>query len=316
MQTMKSSSPPRILVTGASGFIGRHLCAALVRQGAHVIVLKHRSRVAAGVTGMPVVDDLSKLPADSRIDAIVNLAGARIVGRLWTARRRDLLLRSRLDTTDALVKLVQRLAIKPAVLVSASAVGFYGVRGAEPLDEQAIGQAVFQSHLCQRWEQAASRVAEYGVRVTTLRLGVVLGRDGGALPPQVFVARLGLGAVLGLGTQGAPWIHIEDAVRLISFALENAGLAGPVNAVSPGHVTQREFQRELARALHRPQWLRVPAAPLRMLLGEMSQLLVDGQHVVPAKALAAGFEFRYPKLDQALGALLLAPAGTSGNKSA
>jgi uncharacterized protein (TIGR01777 family) len=292
-----------VLVTGASGFVGRHLCASLASRGTQIIALQHRR--AATTPGVQAVMSLDDLPSDLKLDAIVNLAGAPILGAPWTTERRKLLLSSRLDTTAAVVKLISRLQWRPRVLVSASAVGYYGVRGDEPLEEDASGQDIFQSQLCQQWEQAALKATRLGVRVVLPRFGVVLGRDGGALPPQLVPARLALAPVLGNGRQGFPWIHIEDAVEIIELALQNPQWRGPVNAVSPGHVTQREFQQALAQVLHRPLWLRVPAWPLRLLLGEMAQLLVDGQHVVPRQCMDRGYRFRFTRLRGALENLLL-----------
>jgi uncharacterized protein (TIGR01777 family) len=298
-----------VLVTGASGFVGRHLCASLAAQGVQIIALQHRT-VAAATPGVRVVQTLDALPDDLQLDAIVNLAGAPILRTPWTASRRRLLLSSRLDTTASVVKLISRLQQRPQVLLSASAVGYYGVRGDEPLDESATGQAIFQSELCQRWEQAALPVGELGVRVVLLRFGVVLGTDGGALPPQVLPARLGVAAVLGSGRQGMPWIHIDDAVGIIELALRTPLLRGALNLVAPGHVTQRQFQRVLTQVLQRPLWLRVPAWPVRLLLGEMTQLLLDGQHVVPKKCLEQGYAFRHPQLRGALEDLLASPTPT------
>lgn len=273
-----------VLVTGASGFIGRHLCAALRARGDRVIALRR---------------DRALMAADP-VDAVINLAGARILGPPWTDGRRRLLRASRIGTTQRLVAALGERSQRPAVLVSASAVGYYGVRGEQPVDESDGPQDIFQSRLCADWEQAATAAEALGVRVVRLRLGVVLGRDGGALPQLAFPARLGLGAVMGDGQQGMPWIHIDDVVQLFLRALDDATLSGAVNAVAPETATQRQFQQALAQALHRPLWLRVPAAPLRWALGEMAQLLVDGQHVLPTAALAAGFRFRFPTLAGAL----------------
>lgn len=292
-----------VLVTGASGFVGRHLCASLTAQGVQIIALQHRT-VAAAIPGVRVVQSLDALPDDLQLDAIVNLAGAPILRTPWTSARRRLLLSSRLDTTAAVVKLIARLRQRPPVFISSSAVGYYGVRGDEPLDESATGQAIFQSELCQRWEQAALPAEELGVRVVLLRFGVVLGTDGGALPPQVLPARFGVAAVLGHGRQGMPWIHIDDAVAIIEHALRTPPLRGALNVVAPEHVTQRQFQRVLTQVLQRPLWLRVPAWPLRLLLGEMTQLLLDGQHVVPKKCVEQGYRFRHPQLRGALENLL------------
>ena len=285
---MKPVPQLQVLVTGGSGFIGRHLIAQL-RAAGHTVHAPHRGE---------------SLQVDGPLDAVVNLAGAPILGPPWTTARRQLLRDSRINTTQALVHSLAARSQRPAVLVSASAIGFYGVRDDQPLGESAAPQPIFQSQLCQDWEIAAEAATQLGIRVVRLRLGVVLGRDGGALPQLALPARWGLAAVMGNGAQGAPWIHLADVLGLIELALHTPTLQGALNAVAPGHVSQAQFTRSLAKVLGRPQWLKVPAFVLRGLLGEMSQLLVDGQHVVPAAALAAGYHFKQPELEQALHNLL------------
>ena len=215
-----------------------------------------------------------------------------------------MLLESRLGPTAALVRWLAQCEERPEVLVSASAVGFYGVRGEEPVDETAGPQPIFQSDLCRRWEDAVSEVSGLGLRWVTLRFGVVLGTDGGALPALVRPARMGLAAVMGHGRQGFPWIHIEDAVGLIQWAIDHREVHGPVNAVAPETVSQRQFQQVLSEVLGRRLLLRVPAWPMRIALGEMAQLLLDGQYVVPARALEGGFQFSFPGLRGAFENLL------------
>ena len=294
--------PRRILVTGATGFIGRQVCRRFIAAGDDVLVLARRRERAFDLFGPHVTihTSLDDIAADECIDAIVNLAGEPIVSRPWTARRRRLLISSRVQLTDAVVALIGRLQHKPAVLITASAVGYYGVRGDEELCEADRGRTIFQSQLCQIWELAAQRAKSHGVRVCRLRLGVVLGRDGGALPQQILAARARLGAVLGPGRQWVSWIHIEDVLRLIGHCLDRADLDGPFNATAPTPVRQREFARGLAANFGRSLLVRLPAAPIRWLLGERAQLLLDGQRVLPVRALATGFEFRHPQLDAAL----------------
>jgi uncharacterized protein (TIGR01777 family) len=291
-----------ILITGATGFIGCHLVRRLLACGDAIIVLTRDAERALDRFGphVRIITDLGSLQAGTRIDAVVNLAGERILALPWTHGRRSALHRSRIDTTRALTALSARLDRPPRVLVSASAIGYYGVRGDEVLDERAAPRPIFQSTLCQEWEAAAHAADCLGVRVVTLRLGLVLARDGGALPSMARPVRMALGAVLGSGRQWVSWIHIDDVVRLIEFALGNPALRGAVNAVAPAPVRQVQFQRELARTLRRPLWLRIPAFVLRSTLGEMSQLIVDGQRVVPAHAVAAGFGFQYSNVRAAL----------------
>ena len=295
-----------VLITGATGFIGTHLVHRLLARGDALIVLTRSLARARRLFGneVQITGELAALSASTPIDAIVNLAGARILGLPWTRSRRAALLSSRIGTTNALIALGERLARRPHVLVSASAIGYYGVRGDEPLDEQAAPQPIFQSTLCQQWEQSASAAEPLGIRTVTLRLGLVLGRDGGALPALARPVKMGLGAIIGTGRQWLSWIHIDDTVRLIELCLDSASLRGAVNAVAPGAVTHRVFQQQLAATLHRPLWLRLPGPLLRIAMGEMAQLLLDGQRVVPAQASAAGFQFRYPDLGTALQQLL------------
>jgi hypothetical protein len=295
-----------VLVTGATGFIGGHVVRRLVARGDAVIVLARDADQAVSRFGphVRVVTRLQDLGSQARVDAMINLAGAPILSAPWTQARRRHLLASRIETTRELVQFAAGLTRAPRVLVNASAVGFYGVRAEELLDERAAPQEIFQSQLCQQWEQVAQIAEASGTRVVCLRMGMVLGRDGGALPQLVRPARLAAAAVLGSGTQWLSWIHIEDLVRLIELALDKPAVRGPVNAVAPRAVTQRQFQRALTRVVRRPLWLRVPAFVLRSLLGEMAQLLVEGQRVVPARALALGFGFHHAHLERALSDLL------------
>lgn len=295
---------PAILVTGATGFVGQAVVAELCREGRRVIALSRDLRQARGLLGpgVWVVDDLDAIPSETRIDAIVNLAGARVLGLPWTAARRRTLMGSRLGLAQRLVALMRRLDQRPRVLVSASAVGFYGaVNDGMPCTEASAARpGEFQSDLCVAIEHEARRAEALGVRVVRLRLGVVLGREDGAYPMQALAARFGFGAVLGTGRQPAPWLHRDDAVGLIRFALDQSELSGAVNAVAPQTPRQAEFAQALAASFGRRAWLRAPAWPLRLLAGEMSTLLLDGQNVVPAAALAAGYRFRHPTLPGAL----------------
>jgi len=286
-----------VLVTGATGFIGTKLVYRLVERGERVTVLARRPAKAADLFGphVAIVGDLAMLPAHTQVDAIVNLAGESIAGGLWTARRRALLLESRLGVTRALLALVARLDRKPTTWVNASAIGYYGARdGDEQLNEKSAAGTGFQTNLCTRWEDAAARAAEYGVRVAALRIAVVLGRDGGALPALARPVRLFAGMCLGTGRQWFSWIHVDDLVALVLFVLDERTLAGPVNAAAPEPVRHAELMAALAAALHRPLWpLKVPARLLALALGELAELFASGQRVIPARALALGFRFRY-----------------------
>jgi uncharacterized protein len=305
-----SERPRTVLVTGATGFIGGHVVRKLVARGDQVIVLTRRPELALARFGplVRVISRLDELDGAARIHAIVNLAGARILGMPWTRTRRRVLIASRVETTRAVVALMGRLKQPVPVLVSASAIGFYGTHGEDMLDEDSPAAEEFQSQLCQRWEEAALAAQCTGARVVRLRIGMVLGRDGGALPQLLLPARLGLAAVLGAGRHWMSWIHIDDLVRLIEFAIDTPRAAGVLNAVAPRPATQRQFQRVLTKTLRRPLWLRVPAGLVRTALGDMATLLVDGQRVIPVRAMSLGFRFRYRRIDEALLDLCGTPA--------
>lgn len=293
-----------VLVTGATGFIGSKVVYRLIERGDQVIVFARDPVKAADRFGphATVVTDLAALPATTRVDAIVNLAGESIAGGLWTQRRRRLLLGSRLGVTGALLTLVARLAAKPKTWVNASAVGFYGARaGDEPLHEKIDSGRGFQAELCRRWEEAAMGAGAHGVKVAALRIGVVLGADGGALPALARPVRLFAGTGIGSGRQWFSWIHVDDLVSAVLFVLDQKTLAGPLNATAPEPVRHAALMTSIAATLRRPLWpVRIPAPLLRAALGELAELFVDGQRVVPERLRALGFEFRYPTIDLAL----------------
>lgn len=313
-----------VLVTGATGFIGRALVAALARQGRRVLVLSRDALAAraqfrdaqfrdaqlggaqiggAQIGGaVTVVERLDDLPAELRLAGVVNLAGAATVGGLWTRRRQRVLLESRRRTTAALVALFERLETPPPVLVSGSATGFYGDAGEALLDETSPPEdGRFLSDLCRLWEAETFKARALGVRVCALRLGMVFDWSGGPLPLMALPARFGLAAMLGSGRQWAPWIHRRDAVRMILTALDDPAWRGAINAVAPDLVTNAQFTRRLARWLGRPAWLNVPAGPLRLALGPLADLFLASQRVLPNKAWALGFSFERPTLEMAFG---------------
>jgi uncharacterized protein (TIGR01777 family) len=291
-----------VLVTGATGFIGRALTRALVERGDHAIVLTREAGKARDRFGplVEIVERLEAIGVDRRIDAIVNLAGEPLAGGLWTASRKRHFGDSRIAVTGAVLGLIGRLDTKPEVLISGSAIGYYGDRGDEALTEASGSRPVFLSELCRHWEERAKLASRWGVRVCCLRIGLVLGADGGAARPLARATRLGLGSVMGDGAQILPWIHRADLIRLTLFALDHPDLSGPVNAVAPNPVSQEGFMRLLGRVLDRRILLRAPARLLRLGLGELSDLFLTSQRVLPAAALAAGFQFRFPELAGAL----------------
>ncbi|TQN03567.1 uncharacterized protein (TIGR01777 family) [Acidovorax temperans] len=291
-----------VLVTGGTGFIGSALVQQVLAAGHSVTVLSRKPASAQTLFQgrVQVVRSANDLPSDARLDAIVNLAGAPVVGPPWTAGRRQVLLDSRVGVTESLLAWLQRANHRPAVWVQASAIGFYGVRPPhEVLTESSAAGGGFMSELCVRWEAAAAKAQALGVRQVVLRLGVVLG-PGGALPPLLLPIRLGVGGRMGSGQQVMSWIHRDDVLALIHAALRDPQMQGIYNATAPETIAQATFVATAGKLLRRPVWLPVPATPLRWAMGEMAQLFVDGQNVVPARLQQQGFAFKYPTLEQAL----------------
>jgi uncharacterized protein (TIGR01777 family) len=237
-------------------------------------------------------------------DAVVNLAGESIADGRWTAERKRAIVDSRIESTRAIVDAMAASTPRPTVLVSASAVGFYGPRRDEELDETAPSGEGFLAEVCRRWEEEAFRARDLDVRVAALRLGVVLAPGGGALGKMIIPFRAAVGGPLGNGKQWMSWIHRADVVGLVLAALTSSAYAGPVNATAPAPVRNRDFTVALAKTVHRPAFLRVPGIAMRLLLGEMADMLLTGQRVVPAVARAAGYEFRYPEIYGALAAAI------------
>lgn len=292
----------KILVTGGTGFIGRQLMTSLLELGHELMVLTRKPESARRKLpeGVFVTADLASIPGNEVIDAIVNLAGEGIADRRWSSKRKQAIFDSRIQTTQAIGELVRRLDAKPGVIISGSAIGFYGDAG--DLEVTEMTPAVrrdFTYLLCDAWE-AAAREAAGDVRLCILRTGVVLGRSGGMLARLLPLYRVGLGAQLGDGSQWVSWIHIRDMVALILFCLGNVQATGVYNAVAPEPVRHSDFHKALSRTCHRPGLLRVPALPLRLLLGEMSVLLLGGQRVLPIRLTEQGFRFHYATLDDAL----------------
>src|SRR5512146_710310 len=236
-------------------------------------------------------------------EAVVNLAGASIADARWTDSRKRLLTESRVDATRALVRACGRLVVKPRVFINASGVGFYGPHGDEVLDESHGPGRGFLADLCVQWESAAREASTYGMRVVFLRTGMVLERDGGALPRMILPFRLFVGGPVMPGTQWISWIHRDDLIGLIEWALTSPTAAGPINAVAPSPVTMTEFSRMIGQALHRPSWFPVPGVVLGLALGELGSLMTTGQKVAPVIAQRGGYRFRYPFLEGALRAM-------------
>ena len=304
--------PEQVLVTGGTGFVGKHLVKALLQDGHQVTVLTRNPVMAKRLLGDAVrcISSLEQLAATDTIDVVINLAGARILGCRWTAARQQVLRESRITLTQRLVQWMARAEHKPKVLLSASAIGYYGVQAQndpQVLSEDSPPQPVFMSELCQEWEAAARQACAYGVPVRCLRFGVVLG-DEGALPQMLLPIRLGLGGALAGGQQCLSWIHVQDLLRAMAHVRQGVAAAEPdfmaFNFTAPEPVSQQQFARTAAAILHRPAWMPTPGLPLRCLLGEQADLLLEGQRVMPTHLLGQGFQFEYPTLQVALENLL------------
>jgi uncharacterized protein (TIGR01777 family) len=295
----------KVFVTGASGLIGRALCAELAARGHAVVGLTRRpvsGRGGATPAGMSWVVGDPAVPGAwleelQRADAVVHLAGEPVAGGRWTAERKERIVRSRLDSTKLVAEAVA--AAGPGVLVSGSAVGFYGDRGEERLTEASAPGSDFLAGVSARWEAAAAPAAKRA-RVTCVRTGIVLSGDGGALPALAGPFRWFVGGPLGDGAFWQPWIQLEDEVGLLVMAIEDQRVSGPLNAAAPGIVRNRDLARALGRVLRRPALFPVPRAAVRLVAGEMAQVVLASQRVVPEKALALGYRFKLGELEEAL----------------
>lgn len=316
-----SEDAQNVLVTGATGFIGQMLVRALLDDGHNVTALSRNPKRAASQLDARVqcVGAMGSLPDNYPVDVIVNLAGARILGARWTSRRKQTLLDSRVGTTRSVVEWIARSTHKPRLLLNGSAIGYYGVQPQgddSELSEDSPPQPIFMSELCQQWEAEAAKAAAYGVSVACMRFGLVLGH-GGALPMMLLPFKLGLGGRTGSGQQWLAWIHVRDLLRAMAHIWwDSIGATGTqdrptvdgatikaYNFVAPEAIHQAEFVKTAARILHRPAIVPMPAWPLRLALGEQSDLVLEGQRVVPTALRNAGFVFDYPDIDSALSAL-------------
>lgn len=300
----------KAVITGGTGLIGRALAADLAADGWDVVVLTRRPEAAG-----PLPQGVRPVRWDGRsaqgwgevVDgatAVVNLAGENISARRWTEAQKRRIRESRVNAGRAVVEAIDRAVVKPVVLVQASAIGIYGDRGSEELDERSAPGEGFLPDVCQDWERSTQEVEAMGVRRAVARMGVVLSLDGGALPRMLLPFRLFVGGPLGDGSQWFPWIHIQDEVRALRFLIEHDGASGVFNLTAPQPVTNRELSRAIGRVMRRPALVPTPRLALKLVFGEMAAVLLDSQRVVPRRLLDAGFVFRFPDITTALQDLL------------
>ncbi|HUT45395.1 MAG TPA: TIGR01777 family oxidoreductase [Sedimentisphaerales bacterium] len=297
----------RVVITGATGFIGRALCRALHRD--YEIVALSRNIESARKS----IGDMAKVvqwdaktaagwagEADGAL-AVINLAGENVASGRWNKARKSRILQSRLDATNAVIETIKQLNNKPKAVIQASAIGWYGPRRDEQLDEASTPGKGFLASVCRNVESSAEEIERLGVRCVVIRTGVVLGWDGGAFAKLVKPFRIYLGGYLGSGRQWFSWIHLEDEIAAIKFLMENEHLKGVFNLTAPQPVTMKEFCKILGKVLHRPARLNVPAFAARLAFGEMAdEMLLSGQKVLPKRLLNTGFDFKYTTVEQAL----------------
>lgn len=297
----------RVVITGATGFIGRALCRALHRDYEVIALSRDASRAAKSIGEMAKIIEWDGRTTGSWYKqangafAIINLAGENVASGRWNESKKAGILHSRLDSSRAVLEVIKQADKKPTVVILASAIGYYGSRQDEPLDETSTPGKGFLANLCRRVESYAEEIEGVGVRCVVIRTGVVLGRDGGAFAKLVKPFRFFLGGHLGSGRQWFSWIHLEDEVKAIKFLLENEHHKGVFNLTAPEPVTMKEFCKILGKVLHRPAWLNVPALAARLAFGEMAdEMLLSGQKVLPKRLLNTGFDFKYTNVEQAL----------------
>ena len=297
----------RVVITGATGFIGRALCKALHKDYEVIALSRDAGRAAKSVGDMAKVIEWDGRTTGSWFTqangafAIINLAGENVASGRWNESKKAGILHSRLDSAKAVIEVIKQVDKKPAVVIQASAIGWYGPRSDEPLDEDSTPGKGFLANVCRDVENSAEEIEELGARCAVIRTGVVLGRDGGAFAKLVKPFRFFLGGHLGSGRQWFSWIHLEDQIAAIKFLMENEHLKGAFNLTAPQPVTMKEFCKILGKVLHRPARLNVPAFAARLALGEMAdEMLLTGQKVLPKRLLNTDFDFKYTNVEHAL----------------
>ncbi|MDP7993016.1 TIGR01777 family oxidoreductase [Bacillus sp. MHSD_36] len=292
----------KIAISGGTGFIGKYLSTFFIQKGHTVYILTRNKTTETSHPNLHYVQwtpNLQTFPLSS-IDVVINLAGESINSR-WTKKQKKAILNSRIQTTKGLIKHLQTLNIKPHTFINASAIGYYGTSETESFTEQheTPGDDFLANTVCS-WEQEASKARSLGMRTVYARFGVVLSADGGALPKMLLPYQFYIGGTIGSGNQWLSWIHIDDVVRLIDFIIQKEEIDGPLNLTAPLPIRMKEFGETIAAIMKKPHWLPVPSFILHALLGEMSILVLEGQHVLPSKAIEHGYQYTFPAIDHAL----------------
>jgi uncharacterized protein len=297
----------RVIITGGSGFIGRRLIIELLQARHEVIVLSRRPENVHKIFPSVRVEFWDAKTSNGLTsvlegaDALINLTGESISTKRWSSMQKQKILSSRIDSTRAIVNAIEQTHRRPSVLLNASAVGYYGNVSEDEVTEAYLKGKGFLPDVCEQWEMEAQKAQELGVRVVLLRTGIVLDENEGALHKLLLPFQMFIGGPLGNGRQWFPWIHVQDEVNAILFAMEHEQINGPINLAAPQSIRMIEFCNALGSVLHRPSWLPVPEFALRLILGEMAEpLLFQGQKIIPKKLLEAGFKFQYPNLENAL----------------
>lgn len=297
-----------IIIAGGTGFVGKFISEKLLEDGHHIIIVS-RAKKNINIESVSNYKTINwaeyEKGLDCKIDVIINLSGESIGGGLWNSKKKELILKSRINATSRIVESISNRIYTPSILISSSAIGYYGNRGDENLNEQSESGNGFLADVCKAWELEASKAEKFGVKVVYLRTGFVLGKNEATqklLLPHKFYA----GGTLGSGIQWVSWIHINDLANIISFIIENK-IEGAVNAVSPNPVTMKTLQNEIGKALNRPSWLKVPTFLLRLVMGKMADIILNSQKVVPQKLTNHGYQYQYPTINIALKSLLRKP---------
>ena len=289
-----------IIITGGTGFIGTVLCLRLLERKYNIVILtRHPETIEGDIKG---ISDLEQIKGQMSFDVVINLAGEPIANKRWSRAQQQRIFDSRLETTKKLINYFKSSDKKPKLLISGSAIGYYGTAESnDGFDEDALGDESFSSQLCQQWEAVAFQAQELGIRTCTLRTGIVLGKGGGALKKMLLPFKLGLGGKIGKGSQWMSWIHMDDLIGIILFSIDHDDVDGAVNGTAPNPVTNAHFTKTLGQVLKRPTVLPMPALVVKLLMGQMGEeLLLAGKKVLPVKIINKGYTFKYEQLQEAL----------------